>query len=249
VTGVNWDGWLVHFTAAKAIRYGYVSKSDMTSKSFSIVRNPYSRMVSLYQFNKRPCESFDSFVRSLCHDTQTKYWDKGIDDCHYIYCHALPMVAYTHTWTKDGPGQQLVTCTFRLEEMSKMLKSDNMEEEYGVPEFVSKTIRGMPHRNKRKRKAPWADMYTNETAQLVYDTFYHDFQTFDYDAPVPGRPDLKVPSRGRLGSKISVSASSASVDNPGDAGTDDDGETEDNASQASSVSNGGSTKQSAVLPV
>ena len=54
LTGTNIHGYLPHLTAHKMLHYKYVTPSEMeTVSSLAIVRNPYSRMVSMYVYG--PC--------------------------------------------------------------------------------------------------------------------------------------------------------------------------------------------------
>lgn len=51
---------MMHLTIGKLLRYGYVQPEEMDKVcSMAIVRNPYSRMVSVYMYNRYgPLESF-----------------------------------------------------------------------------------------------------------------------------------------------------------------------------------------------
>merc|ERR1719491_1286463 len=52
-TGTNKHGYIMHLTAPKLLGYGYVTPEQMDSMcSLAIVRNPYSRMVSIYGYNR-----------------------------------------------------------------------------------------------------------------------------------------------------------------------------------------------------
>ena len=111
VTGCGEDGWLLHFTAEKVIRYKYATEQDIRTKSFAIVRNPYSRMVSIYMYNRVWGESFPTFVKRFRKEINP-YLATGTTDDWNVYCHALPMHAYTH----DG-DRQLVPTIIRQEEL------------------------------------------------------------------------------------------------------------------------------------
>lgn len=119
VTGCGESGWYLHFTAEKVIRYGLITKQQMKTKSFAIVRNPYSRMVSIYMYNRVYFESFDSFCERFYREI-LPYKNNGQTDDWYIYCHALPMHAYTHQGT-----EQLIKTIIRQEDLKRFfIKSD-----------------------------------------------------------------------------------------------------------------------------
>jgi len=64
MTGASRNGFLLHLTASQMLRYGLVTRAQLRGLSFAIVRNPYSRMVSLYLYNRcGEAESFGAFVR------------------------------------------------------------------------------------------------------------------------------------------------------------------------------------------
>merc|ERR1712176_259295 len=183
--GTNENGYLFHLTAERTIRYGYVSEDDVRNKSFSIVRNPYSRAVSMYEYNKRAFESFEHFIADFHSRCMERYYEKGQTDSSQIYCHVLPMYAYTH-WN----GEQLVGNIIKQEEL-KHLVSTNWEHS-NIPKNIQKALTGIPHANGRKKKSKWQDYYTQETMNLVLEMYEKDFDIFGYDKSIPGRDDLIV---------------------------------------------------------
>lgn len=196
LTGTSHKGFLLHFTAANMLKHDFVTEDDLAqADSFAIVRNPYSRLVSVFSYNQWPMESFDHFVRSVCQTKLKLYKTTGSTDEWDVYCHFLPMFEFTH---KDG--HQIVKCIIKQEELKllwqagprKLSKrhSKRLEE---IPKKVRDALCGLPHANARARSKPWWDYYTKETQDLVYEAYSKDFEIFGYDTKMPNRDDLEPP--------------------------------------------------------
>lgn len=89
-TGANKHGYIMHLTAPKLLGYGYVTSRQMdTMCSLAIVRNPYSRMVSIYGYNRfGEGESFKTFVRRW-KKLMRAYLEDGEKEEWYTPCHLL----------------------------------------------------------------------------------------------------------------------------------------------------------------
>lgn len=183
LTGTNMNGYLLHLTAERCIRYGYVSERDMKSKSFSIVRNPYSRAVSVFMYNKRGCETFDHFIREFHGKCMKSFHKEGKTDSKDVYCHVLPMYAYTHI-----EGRQVINTIIKQEQLKRLVATEWKDS--GVPKVIQEALTGIPHANSRKKRIPWQDYYTQETMDLVLEMYEKDFDTFGYDKCIPGRSDI-----------------------------------------------------------
>jgi len=197
-TGTNRTGYMMHLTAQKLLAYGYISAEEMeTVCTMAIVRNPYSRMVSVYNYNKfGPYESFAHFVREWHRCEIQHYRDAGEMDEWYVPCHALPQFEFTHF-----QGRQLVQSIVKQEEL-KYLKTKKDTPELiakdssvaDLPKPVLDALLGMPHTNARQTKVKWYDYYDQETLDLVYEMYQHDFNVFNYPAALEQRPDLQPPA-------------------------------------------------------
>lgn len=197
LTGVNNKGYLIHLTAERCIRYGYVSELDIKKKSFSIVRNPYSRVVSMYEYNKRMCESFDHFVKHFHKKCLKTYHMNGKTDSKDIYCHVIPMHAYTHI-----KGKQVVNTIIKQEQLKRLIATE--WEESGVPQSIREALTGIPHANSRKKKMPWQQYYTQETMDLVLEMYEEDFNIFGYDKFIPKRSELVPKIRTRVNKEVAL---------------------------------------------
>eukprot|EP00586_Coscinodiscus_wailesii_P011272 CAMPEP_0172501300 /NCGR_PEP_ID=MMETSP1066-20121228/148138_1 /TAXON_ID=671091 /ORGANISM="Coscinodiscus wailesii, Strain CCMP2513" /LENGTH=232 /DNA_ID=CAMNT_0013275997 /DNA_START=670 /DNA_END=1368 /DNA_ORIENTATION=+ len=163
----------------------------------SLVRNPYSRMVSLYLYNRfGPYESFDHFIRQWHDDVMYYYRKQRLCDDHYTPSHALPQVEMTHY-----KGKQLVQCIIKSEEV-KYLSSNSVDEKEfleqhpdlrELPPVVREAFNGLPHVNARKYSKKWWDYYNQDTLNTVYALYETDFYVFGYSATIEQRPDLKSP--------------------------------------------------------
>ena len=90
VYGMNKHGFLMHLTAEEVIRHGYASDHDLRSRGFALCRNPYTRMVSVYLYNKQPGESFPHFVQEA-YGVAKQFWLAGNRSTKEsdLYCHYL----------------------------------------------------------------------------------------------------------------------------------------------------------------
>jgi hypothetical protein len=206
ITGSNKHGYLNHLTAKKMLDYGYLSQEELkTSSSLAIVRNPYTRMVSIYMYNRfGPAESFSHFVKSWYNNTYRFYRENGEKEEWYTPCHAIPQFEYTHQ--NDGK-EQLVHSIVKQEQLKylKFVKKDNQIEDEDVhypknfttirdlPPTVKDALLGMPHENKRKTETPWYDYYDQETLNMTFEMYHKDFEVFNYSPILEQRPDLDMP--------------------------------------------------------
>lgn len=198
MTGTNKHGYLMHLTAPKLLGYGYVTPELMDNIcSLAIVRNPYSRMVSIYGYNRfGKRESFRLFLRRW-RKQMRPYIERGEKEEWYTPCHLLPMFEYTHF-----EGRQLVQSIVKQEEL-KYLKTKEGTKEIvtlgminsvsDLPDLVAQALLGMPHVNNRATSKKWYDYYDQECLDLTYEMYHMDFTVFGYDTTIQERPDLLPP--------------------------------------------------------
>lgn len=199
-TGINKHGYIMHLTAPKLLGYGYVTPQQMDGMcSLAIVRNPYSRMFSIYGYNRfGEGESFPTFCRRW-KKLMRHYMERGEKEEWYTPCHLLPMFEYTHF-----NGKQLVQSIVKQEELKLLKTKEGAQEAMKIdnsvsdlPDLVRDALLGMPHTNARKTAKKWYDYFDQETMDLTHEMYNMDFEVFGYPTAIKERPDLKPPRKNR----------------------------------------------------
>lgn len=195
-TGTNIKGYMNHLTAHKLLDYGYIpTEVWYQTSTMAIVRNPYTRMVSIYMYNRfGPMESFSHFCRTWGANMKD-YQERGEMEEWYTPCHCLPQFEYTHF-----KGKQLVQSVVKQEELKYLktredatlaiAKDSSIKD---LPKPVSDALLGMPHDNKRPIAKKWYEYYDQETLNITYNLYQHDFSIFGYSPIIAERPDLFPP--------------------------------------------------------
>jgi hypothetical protein len=197
-TGTNKTGYINHLTAHKLLAYNYLSIEEMNNVcSMAIVRNPYSRMVSIYHYNKfGNCESFAHFVEDWYRNVTKHYRETGELEEWFTPCHAIPQFEYTHI-----EGKQVVRSIVKQEELKYLKTKDDRPKAIqqdstvvDLPDLVRDALLGMPRTNMRTSDKKWYDYYDQRTLDLVHEMYEKDFYVFKYDPILHQRPDLQAPA-------------------------------------------------------
>ena len=157
-------------------------------RKFTIVRNPYDRMISWYFYLKRAMgveqtrgdyrwssgEHFPSDFLQWIRDPLKNYYTswKLSDVRNSLHTD----IEFDNSGEREG-GIPLLSpqCTW-LDNTVEILKYENLKEE--LNKFFKKEI-NIPSRNAAKRKE-YLHYYNEESLGIVYDTYKEDFQKFNY---------------------------------------------------------------------
>lgn len=196
-TGTNIHGYMMHLTAQKLLGYGYITPDEMDGvSSLAIVRNPYSRMVSIFGYNRfGNFEDFPSFVRRW-YDLMRHYREQGEMEEWFTPCHCIPQFEYTHF-----EGKQLVQSVVKQEELKYLKTKEGAEEAIkldnsvaNLPDIVRNALLGMPRTNSRATAGKkWYEYYDQQTLDLTFKMYETDFEVFGYSPAIEQRSDLKPP--------------------------------------------------------
>ena len=128
---------------------------------FGFVRNPWDRVVSLYERNEavqmRQQMSFEEFVRWIQYSSST---------CVHSSPHR-----YQLDWFVDADGKMLADFIGRFERLQEDWAE--VAKKLGVSE-------ALPHTRANPRLRPYTEYYTAETKRIIEEKFKVDVETFNY---------------------------------------------------------------------
>lgn len=133
------------------------SKDD---KIFTIVRNPYTKIVSSYKYGtKNPTkDDLNIFIhQKLSNFEKNKYWNS---------CHILPQYEYTEN---------------SKIKIDYILKFENMDNDFiDLMKKNNINITELPKKNSSKKPVSVSDL-TQESKDLIYKVYKKDFELFGYN--------------------------------------------------------------------
>lgn len=136
---------------------GFLKKDD---KTFCVVRNPYTKIVSAYKYahgNKSSKKGLNKFIRDkLTNFEKNKFWNS---------CHLLPQYKFTH---------EKIKC-------DNILKFENLEKDFDL--LMKKNnlekLKLTNHNNTSKIKLSYNDL-DDKSIKLINKVYDKDFKLFNY---------------------------------------------------------------------
>merc|ERR1712087_539123 len=111
---------------------------------------------------------------------------------------------------KDYQAQASASAALEAEAAAENDDDFNDDTTLNLPSAVHQALVEMPHDNSRKTTVPWYELYDQNTLELVYEMYHHDFDVFGYDIDLKQRPDLHAPPRIEWRSRSASASSSES---------------------------------------
>ena len=135
-----------------------------TMFSFCIVRNPYERTISAYNFLKNKCANLNAIEKSY-KIMLSKYetFMNFLEDLPILQTKIIHLVPQ-YKFVCDDQGNILVNSVIKMENLSELQIID--------PIFVH-----LPHSNKSKKSMI---NLTQEMKQIIYNVYKKDFEIFQY---------------------------------------------------------------------
>lgn len=138
---------------------------------FVFVRNPWARLVSLYEHVMRKPENQMEFTEWLY---TIKPRDEGGGGEDYQRWRKYGAYSIEH-YIKDNSGNILVDKVIRLEDIQKELRPFLIA--LGLPNVKQAKLN---HSNKRKKTIHYSEYYTNETRKYVQELYRYDIVNYGY---------------------------------------------------------------------
>lgn len=136
--------------------------------TFSIVRNPWDRMVSLYHYRQRDNYlssdvSFEEYVHKLDYEIRSNQWEWDYP----------PFYLGSSDFVSDKNGEIIV---------SKIGKFENREEDIKViaGNIGSKNLGSLFLQKASPKGKHYSSYYTDETQKIIGDLFENDIRLFNY---------------------------------------------------------------------
>ena len=149
---------------------------------FTFTRNPFDRMVSLWNYMHKSLEMYKARCEEEGPDWKPDYYH-WIDDCQTITTKCKTFkeyVKYTANWS---PGINSVFA-YAFDEDEKFVdfigRFENLQEDFDIAcDKIGIERQKLPHKNRTKHKH-YTEYYDDETREIVAEKYAKDIECFGY---------------------------------------------------------------------
>jgi len=141
----------------------------------AVVRNPWDRLLSLYEHHRRSLRSNNDPFKLL------HILDEGFES--YVMEHSETVFTYKKKKLHDTNKCWAKTTQHRFVDASThILRFENLNNDWAtfLKKFHITPIQPLPHINAKVDRISYFEKYTKEMAQKVHDIWYEDIERFGY---------------------------------------------------------------------
>ena len=168
----NYNG--LHFTRGKILHDGgkyhtnIIPKENKNYYKFTLVRNPYSRAISVYNV----CKNVDPYKGSYIDIIGNDF----LSFCEWLSSEKCKTNPGRAGFVARPQWEWLAPCG----QFDKILHVETIEDELKDLPFIDNDIK-FPNLLERTDKSKWKEFYNQQTADLIYKWAKKDFELYGYD--------------------------------------------------------------------
>lgn len=174
---------LAHLVAIDYVRYRYISESDFRKYyKFSFVRNPYTRVVSLYKYlGYQGISDFERFVQHILPKRLSRTMRYFVQpQAEYLFVDGECMVDFIGRFESLQADFRQVASKTGLRDSALPHVNESTGERKRRAMMLRRIYEGR-RLTRPVNKSHWRDYYTEESAAAVADYYAVDFEMLGYE--------------------------------------------------------------------